>query len=115
MVSHDVTMRHRVIWVEREEFHDNPIYFFHHYHIEEHKKNPSQPAVEHCGISHFRIDPYLTYSIHHCRCGFHGIDQEVAIGHDERRRETWFRFEERCREDKCLWHLESGVIIKRGK
>lgn len=111
-VVHSDYMAHCLTFVQREEFKENPIYYFHHYHIDENIKNPEQPAVEHCGGEHVKMDKDLNYTIKHCSCKKHAIDKQFAFGHDERLEKVLFIFSELCYGDHRGWyHLESGEII----
>ena len=83
---------------------------FHHiHHLEgEHK-------VHHCGGEHKTIDPKVDYTIKHCSCSKHSIDEKTAIGHgtDENLNpvETEIEFSEACPEGG--WLVESGTKVSK--
>ncbi|HEU0050970.1 MAG TPA: hypothetical protein VFQ60_02850 [Patescibacteria group bacterium] len=80
---------------------------FHHIHHVE-----GQHKVHHCGGAHREIDPTVNYTIEHCACGKHRIDQQEAVGHatgsDLALIKVSIHFQEPCPEGG--WHVESGVV-----
>ncbi|MBU2442264.1 MAG: hypothetical protein KKA43_08065, partial [Nanoarchaeota archaeon] len=83
---------------------------FHHIH---HKNG--KHAVHHCGGGHVKFDPKLDYSIKHCKCGKHTINEEYAIGHATDKNlesiEVKIKFTEKC---PCGgWHVESGILAPK--
>lgn len=82
---------------------------FHHIHHTE-----DDHKVHHCGGEHPHIATEEHYTIHHCPCGKHRIDREVAIGHatdkDLLPMEITVKFLEPCPSGG--WHIESGVNTK---
>ena len=112
IVAHDAQMQHHVEFVYKLSYRRNPVHYFHHFHLGENAADPSMPAVEHCGGVHVAIDHDIHYTIEHCSCGRHAIDEPNAVGHDELVRKTRFVFTEKCPGDHGgWWHLETGKIV----
>lgn len=86
----------------------NIIHLFHHIHHYD-----GEHKVHHCGGEHKTVDPTVNYTIHHCPCGLHSIDQEMAVGHgvdaNLENIEIKVVFKEKCPHGG--WHLESGEKI----
>jgi hypothetical protein len=106
IIHHDDAMNH-VIEVSKVPPDDaDPLQYFHHVH---HDLVPSE--VEHCGGPHAVKFPRLDYTIEHCSCGKHAIDNGLALGHDLTLRETAWRFVEPCPVLAGKFHMESGSIV----
>jgi hypothetical protein len=78
---------------------------FHHIHHED-----GEHEVHHCGGKH----PGVDYTIEHCSCGLHRIDQQEAVGHGTKMDldllEITVTFEDECPDGG--WHIEAGVVSR---
>jgi hypothetical protein len=105
IVKHGPAMEHRI---ETEKvltsLGTDTVQYFHHFH---HDVDP--PVVEHCGGPHRHKFPELDYTIQHCSCNKHLIDNRLAVGHDENLRALVWKFTERCPSGGG-YHLESGLV-----
>jgi hypothetical protein len=79
------------------------ISLFHHIHHED-----GEHEVHHCGGEH----PGIDYTVEHCSCGLHKIDQQEAVGHgtkgDLDLLDITVTFEDECPDGG--WHVETGRV-----
>lgn len=74
-----------------------------------HHNTDGTHTVHHCGGDHFGAQ----YTISHCKCGFHCIDQEYIRSdvHAVNEIPVILHFTSKC-HDSGGWHVESAEVIK---
>ena len=63
--------------------------------------------IHHCGGDHLGS----MYTISHCKCGLHIIDQEYMLinAHAINEVPAVVQFHSKCPYNKKMWHIESGT------
>jgi len=84
---------------------DHILSLFHHIHHE-----GDEHQVHHCGGRHKGLD----YTVEHCPCGKHRINQQEAEGHGTTDGSDLLAvnivFSDQCPDKDGWWHIESGKV-----